>query len=898
MKKLIAIVLSSLLLIGAAVGGTLALASDEERTVNVYTAGNIDIALVNGENEQLTLFPAVYNFADYDTAEKAFAKTDANGYWTALRNVYQKDLAVKNVGKNDSYIRVIVAYENPKIDDTKYFFNECVVLNEVTAGITKTPLGNAMIDGTNYALVSYQFNGAVTPDANAKHVVLRQLALKTGTTSEQMAKIGGAYDIMVCAQAVQTDLDQSKGGNSPEAMLNEAFYKLSDTMHPWAAATEKAGYTATEFPGIYTGEKANTYYVFSKNGLMNLNDLFAEINPNEAKVITVELMSDIDLLGEVWEPINSMWVTFNGNGHTIKNLNAPGMDATGRRSGFWAYAGAVTINALTLENVTVNGSQAGIFAGSADGLTITDCYLKGNNTVNFVAGVETWNGIGAITGVATGSKMNVNVTILEGTTVTLNRGTMVTDLGCKYIDDFTGHIVANRGTVVNNGNVVSTGSIFYAVSNSDQLATVINSGATGVFLKAGNYTADLYNISDRDALTILGSGAETKLAFKNQQVRACQFKSLTISNCTIEHMADKAWGHLVLASADSADGVYTISNCIFNGVGTQGIYINEKTSGVTYNIENCIFDGDFGGEGAITIQNNEGVAVKVNVDGCTFNNIPATSHEIYKKYNYTGLILTIDGKYFVNSDSSLEAALNAATDNTVNLALAAGNYTMPSVGGNKEVTIVGTKDTVIDNTMGAYMDGSKVSFEGVTIKGSTGMANGNGSDYAALYTENVTYTNCTFDGPFRIGRDGATFINCTFTNLGNDYIWTYGNDVTFIGCTFNTDGKAILIYSDGGNEVSKVTVKDCVFNATQGAKAGAIANQNCAAIEIHNYGNGVDLTTEGNTYNTTYFSGEWRIKTYETGRTKVFVNGTEYTQIAIDGKLMTIDASKNVTVNG
>ena len=94
-----------------------------------------------------------------------------------------------------------------------------------------------------------------------------------------------------------------------------------------------------------------------------------------------------------------------------------------------------------------------------------------------------------------------------------------------------------------------------------------------------------------------------------------------------------------------------------------------------------------------------------------------------------------------------------------------------------------------------------------------------------------------------------------------------------------------------------VTVKNCVFNSTQGAKAGAIANQNCAAIEIHNYGNGVNLVTEGNTYDTN-FSGEWRIKTYETGKTQVFVNGTEYKQIAVDGKLMTIDADRNVTVNG
>ena len=199
--------------------------------------------------------------------------------------------------------------------------------------------------------------------------------------------------------------------------------------------------------------------------------------------------------------------------------------------------------------------------------------------------------------------------------------------------------------------------------------------------------------------------------------------------------------------------------------------------------------------------------------------------------------------------------------------------------------------------MGAYLETSKVSFEGVTIKGSTGMANGNGSDYAALYTPNVTYTNCTFDGPFRIGRDGATFINCTFTNLGNDYVWAYGNDCTFIGCTFETEGKALLLYSDGGNEVSKVTVKNCVFNASKSAKASAIANQSCAAIEIHNYGNGVDLTVSGNTIDSE-FSGEWRIKSYDAAKPDVFVNGVEYTTIAIDGKTMTIDSNKNVTVNG
>ena len=252
--------------------------------------------------------------------------------------------------------------------------------------------------------------------------------------------------------------------------------------------------------------------------------------------------------------------------------------------------------------------------------------------------------------------------------------------------------------------------------------------------------------------------------------------------------------------------------------------------------------------------------------------------------------------YEVEGQEALNAALNAGIGD---ISLAAGNYTMPSTTISGEINISGTTETVLDVTKGAYLDNATVTIEGVTIKSSTGYvmdANGNqGSDYAALYTPNVTYVDCVFEGPMRVGRDGAKFINCTFKNLGNDYIWTYGNDVTFEGCTFNTDGKAILIYSDGGNEVSQVVVKNCVFNATQGAKAGAIANQNCAAIEIQNYGNGVKLTTSDNTYDSN-FSGEWRIKAYESGKPAIFVNGIEYTQIAIDGKLMTIDESKNVTV--
>lgn len=359
----------------------------------------------------------------------------------------------------------------------------------------------------------------------------------------------------------------------------------------------------------------------------------------------------------------------------------------------------------------------------------------------------------------------------------------------------------------------------------------------------------------------------------------------------------------------------TITNCsvvdsTVVGAGSAGAIAGHPgASDYTYTtIENCVVknvdvkSNDTGSwrTGAIvgTANNGHVIINNVTVEDVTLtqNGVVATETLLYGRFVPAGTgTLVIDGTE-VLANATSEGLQNALASGDADLYLPAGEYKMPSSGTTGDINITGTKDTVLDMTLGAYLDSAKVTIEGVTIKTSTGKVNGNGSDYAALYTPNVTYINCTFVGPMRVGRDGAKFINCTFTELGDDYVWTYGNDVTFEGCTFNTAGKAILIYSDGGNEVAKVTVKNCTFNSTTGAKAGAIANQNCAAIEIHNYGNGVNLVTEGNTYDSN-FSGEWRIKTYETGRTKVFVNGTEYTTIAIDGKTMTIDGNKNVTVN-
>ena len=260
----------------------------------------------------------------------------------------------------------------------------------------------------------------------------------------------------------------------------------------------------------------------------------------------------------------------------------------------------------------------------------------------------------------------------------------------------------------------------------------------------------------------------------------------------------------------------------------------------------------------------------------------------------TGYIVTKEnGAYVVaevtvaNDQASLKDAI--ANANVDDIYLASGNYEMPAVTG-KDLTIYGGEDVVITVNR-PNMSGSDIIFDGVTIKGS-------GYSTGVQHVNTVTYRNAKVVGEMCLYGEKVTFEGCTF-ELNGQYIWAYSaKEVEFINCVFNTTGKAILIYNEG-NGANNVTVTGCTFNATAGAKAGAIANQNCAAIEIDNFqssgvGAAHKLTTANNTFGAN-FSGEWRIKNYVAGGA-INVNGVDYTQIAVDGKLMTIDSNRNVTV--
>ena len=312
-----------------------------------------------------------------------------------------------------------------------------------------------------------------------------------------------------------------------------------------------------------------------------------------------------------------MHFTFNGNGHTISNVTC----AEGWRSGFFGYAGGVTVNDLTLENVTSAGAQAGTFAGATEGFKANNCFLAGTNTVTYVpyesdTYTETWGGIGAITGVVSSS--NINVTIVEGATVTLNKSGLTTN--CAYFDALTGYLSANSGTVVNNGTVTT----MVAVSNTDSLIAAIKNAPVGetttIVMDDGTYAGNIditvaalgqsggdVVIKPMEGATPVISGTVT-LGYRDQGVGAAMYNAnVTFEGITFDH-AEAEKHSLNIQDVKSLN----LINCTIIGDGEYGIGCARGNATGTSKIVGCTFEN-----AGMQLLGN--FATGLVIDGCTFN---------------------------------------------------------------------------------------------------------------------------------------------------------------------------------------------------------------------------------------------------------------------------------------
>ena len=375
-------------------------------------------------------------------------------------------------------------------------------------------------------------------------------------------------------------------------------------------------------------------------GMQNLADVIAVTTAGEGISMKIKLLADVDLKDVDWTPIDKMWVEFDGNGHTISNLTVNGWKA-----GLFGYLGGGFIKNLTLKNVNLTGAQVGAFAGACEG-TIENCTLAGDNYITWEAKhqfddpekpLETHSGIGAITGVL--QPMTVNATIAEGATVTLNYSGIVTE--AAYVDELTGYIAQNNGTVVNNGTINVVNNVY--VSNTAELTEVINSAgklATTIILSEGTYDGDFditlaalgaqkgdFTFKGEEGKNVVFSGTFT-LGYREQTVGAAMWnanvtfegvtfdnanaathsldvqdvKSLTLKNCKI--IGDGEYG--ITSARGNATGKSSIVGCTFENAGMQ--LLGNFATGLV--IDDCDFN-----DSRINVQAGNGVTVR----NCRFN---------------------------------------------------------------------------------------------------------------------------------------------------------------------------------------------------------------------------------------------------------------------------------------
>ena len=255
-----------------------------------------------------------------------------------------------------------------------------------------------------------------------------------------------------------------------------------------------------------------------------------------------------------------------------------------------------------------------------------------------------------------------------------------------------------------------------------------------------------------------------------------------------------------------------------------GFFAVEPYSNPTYGYKfllNCIDAAYRDGTAKITVKGGTFVNFDPS-DSASENphgNFVAEGYSVIKETQANGDVwYTVVEGTGVSSNEELNNVISSATEPTT-VTLGKGTYTLPSLD-NKDITIKGTKDTVIDLSTGAAHHGATIALDGVTVKGQTS------GDFEGLqHTEKVIYKNCTIVGKQTLYANDVEFIGCKFSS-GTDYaLWTYGaKNVTFTECEFESgnNSKSVLCYSVLSNQTFTRTFNKCTFTATGTADKSAI----------------------------------------------------------------------------
>ena len=478
------------------------------------------------------------------------------------------------------------------------------------------------------------------------------------------------------------------------------------------------------------------------------------------------LKADIDLDNMPWTPIgtseNNFVGTFDGNGHSIKNLNIVVTEAKEGKAymGFLGYANNATIKNVTFENVYINipcldidhsQGHIGAVAGSLEGTsTIENVTVKGDITVY---ATQTANGASRVAVIAGGNAFgdvtmkNVHVVANEGSSLIANNnvGALAGQLQGKMVFE-------NCSSNINvTANKFFAGGLVGIAAGDSYIKNCHTTGNVSVVAGREGRHNDEYRVGG-----IAGGWADGKT------------KVFTLEGCTYSgEVSGKNSDGTVAEPLDYAGYVgrgYTLTNCAGSKVIVNGDEYVQKYDSVygVYTI-NGLTPVATADELVAALEANEGVLF--------MNDIKIEPAKMSNAYGTTGINVkygqTINGNGF-----------------TLNIKGAGGTWDsgINTTGGLiKNLTVTGSFRGIFINHTSDHSE--KVVLENVTI-------GGNGTVYTiscdqGLY-QGIEATECTFNGwtSFAKTAGEAKFVNCNFGE-GSTYKFCrpYSN-TEFVGCTF------------------------------------------------------------------------------------------------------------------
>ncbi len=381
-KKVIIMCLAMVLVAALAIGGTIAYLQDSDSDVNVMTLGNVKIEQHEYEREvdangnyvtdstygyvlkdftqAKPLFPATeidsngnpYNYGagDYDSTRVKMSQVGSHGSMDVFvnENAIDKFVTVENTGKTDAYVRTIIAMEIGSLTEAR--FDEVISTSSFMTeqGVWKvTDIGIVVIDGNNYFVCEYIYNGAkalggvhengVLPAGETSYPNLCQVYMKSNATNKDCEALdgndNGTYDVLVFSQAVQ-----AAGFADAETALDTAFGKSSEKAAEWFGGV----LDSQDFAGG-AGTKELPYLIDEPAQLMNIS------NYDEYTYFKVaDGVDTLDMTGVGRIRLNG---SFDGNGVTMNNLTTALFEYVGKSG----EAQDIKISNLTANVNTTDG---------------------------------------------------------------------------------------------------------------------------------------------------------------------------------------------------------------------------------------------------------------------------------------------------------------------------------------------------------------------------------------------------------------------------------------------------------------------------------------------------------------------------------------------------------------